>query len=314
VEEHSPKWYVIVNPVAGGSRGLDDFPLISKILRDEGIRYEPVFTEHKFHATELLVSAVREGYRHVIVVGGDGTLHEVVNGLFIQQVVRPDEVTLAVMATGTGNDWVRTLGFSTLHHESVRAIKAGRSFLQDVGVVTYEESHYRQSRYMVNVAGAGLDADVVRKFSRHRQKHHKLHTWSYVWCLLRAFLHYKPTGIKVWIDGRLIYNDLLLSVAVGICKYNGGGVQQLPEAVADDGLLDISLIRPIHIWNVIFRLRYLFNGDIYKIRHIVKARGHSVRIESAPEVSVEVDGELLGETPLEFTILHRAIRVIVPAK
>lgn len=314
MEERSPKWYVIVNPVAGGSRGLDDFPLISKLLRDEGIRYEPVFTEHKFHATELVVSAIREGYRHVIVVGGDGTLHEVVNGLFIQQVVRPDEVTLAVMATGTGNDWVRTLGFSTRHHESVRAIKAGCSFLQDVGVVTYEESHYRQSRYMVNVAGAGFDAVVVRKFSRHRQKHHKLHRWSYMWCLLRAFFHYKPTGIKVWIDDRLIYNDLLLSVAVGICKYNGGGVQQLPEAVADDGLLDLSLIRPIHIWNVIFRLRCLFNGDIYKIRHIVKARGHRVRIESAPEVSVEVDGELLGETPLEFTVLHRAIRVTVPAK
>lgn len=314
MEERSPKWYVIVNPVAGGSRGLDDFPLISKILRDEGISYVPVFTEHKFHATELLVSAIRDGYRHIIVVGGDGTLHEVVNGLFIQRVVSPDEVTLAVLAAGTGNDWARMLGFSTHHHESIRAIKAGRSFLQDVGVVTYEESQYRQSRYMVNVAGAGFDAVVVRKFSRHRQKHHKLHSWSYMWCLLRAFFGYKPTGIKVWIDDRLIYNDLLLSVAIGICKYNGGGVQQLPEAVADDGLLDLSLIRPIHIWNILFRLRYLFNGDIYKIRHIIKARGHSVRIASTPEVSVEVDGELLGETPLEFTVLHRAIRVIVPVR
>ena len=94
------KWFVIVNPVAGGGRGLDHFPQISKHLRDAHIRCEPVFTEHKFHATELTVTAVREGYRHIIVVGGDGTLHEVVNGLFIQQEVRPDEVLLAVVALG----------------------------------------------------------------------------------------------------------------------------------------------------------------------------------------------------------------------
>jgi hypothetical protein len=96
LEADKVKWFVIVNPVAGGGRGLDHFPQISKLLRDAHIVCEPVFTEHKFHATELTVSAVKEGYRNIIVVGGDGTLHEVVNGLFIQQEVCPDEVLLAV--------------------------------------------------------------------------------------------------------------------------------------------------------------------------------------------------------------------------
>ena len=82
------KWFVIVNPVAGGGRGLDHFPQISRYLREAHILCEPVFTEHKFHATELTVTAVREGYRRIIVVGGDGTLHEVVNGLFIQLATR----------------------------------------------------------------------------------------------------------------------------------------------------------------------------------------------------------------------------------
>ncbi len=96
------RWFVIVNPVAGGGRGLDHFPLISKLLRDAGIQTEPVFTEHKFHATELTVSAVKQGFRRIIAVGGDGTLHEVVNGLFIQQTVDPREVLLAVVAVGSG--------------------------------------------------------------------------------------------------------------------------------------------------------------------------------------------------------------------
>ncbi len=304
------KWFVIVNPVAGSGRGLDHFPQISKLLRDEHILCEPVFTEHKFHATELTVWAVRQGYRHIIAVGGDGTLHEVVNGLFIQQEVDPREVLLGVVAVGTGNDWMRMFGVPKRYQDAVRAIKEQHSFLQDVGVISYEESHYRQSRYMANVAGAGFDAAVNRRFT-HLQKKGRRGRWLYAWSMVQAFFRYKSTGVKVWVDDRLVYNNLLFSVAIGICKYNGGGMQQLPDAVADDGMFDVSLIRPIHFWHVLFRFRYLFNGGIYRIRHVLQERGSRIRIESSPEVSVEVDGELLGESPLEFSILHRAIRIVV---
>ena len=304
------KWFVIVNPVAGSGRGLDHFPQISKLLRDEHILCEPVFTEHKFHATELTVWAVKQGYRHIIAVGGDGTLHDVVNGLFIQQEADPREVLLGVVAVGTGNDWMRMFGVPRRYQDAVRAIKEQYSFLQDVGVISYEESHYRQSRYMANVAGAGFDAAVNRRFT-HLQKKGRRGGWLYAWSMVQTFFGYKSTGVKVWIDDRLVYNNLLFSVAIGICKYNGGGMQQLPDAVADDGMFDVSLIRPIHFWHVLFRFRYLFNGGIYRIRHVLQERGSRVRIESSPEVSVEVDGELLGESPLEFSILHRAIRIVV---
>ncbi|HJC76892.1 MAG TPA: diacylglycerol kinase family lipid kinase [Candidatus Alistipes excrementavium] len=304
------KWFVIVNPVAGSGRGLDHFPQISKLLRDEHILCEPVFTEHKFHATELTVWAVKQGYRHIIAVGGDGTLHEVVNGLFIQQEADPRDVLLGVVAVGTGNDWMRMFGVPRRYQDAVRAIKEQYSFLQDVGVISYEESHYRQSRYMANVAGAGFDAAVNRRFT-HLQKKGRRGGWLYAWSMVQTFFGYKSTGVKVWIDDRLVYNNLLFSVAIGICKYNGGGMQQLPDAVADDGMFDVSLIRPIHFWHVLFRFRYLFNGGIYRIRHVLQERGSRIRIESSPEVSVEVDGELLGESPLEFSILHRAIRIVV---
>jgi YegS/Rv2252/BmrU family lipid kinase len=304
------KWFVIVNPTAGGGRGLDDIPQISKLLRDAHIICDPVFTEHKFHATELTVTAVKEGYRHIIVVGGDGTLHEVINGLFIQQEVRADEVLIAMIAVGKGSDWVRTFGISDSYQGAVRAIKEGYSFLQDVGVVSYEEAHYRQNRYMVNMAGAGFDAHITRRFA-HLKKIGRKAPWRYTRCLVHQFFSYKSTGMKVWVDERLVYNDLLFSIAVGICKYNSGGVQQLPEAVADDGMLDLTLIRPVHFWHLLFRFHYLFNGNIYRIGHIMQERGSCIRIESSPEVSVEVDGELLGESPLEFSILHKAIRIVV---
>lgn len=310
IDTHNTKWFVIVNPTAGAGKGLTDYPLISKLLRDNSISHEAVFTEHKHHATELTVSAIDSGYRDIIVVGGDGTLHEVINGLFIQRTVAPDDVTIAVISAGTGNDWIRMFGIPRRYSEAIRAIKEGYTFLQDVAEVTYEEAKYQQRRYMANVAGIGFDAEVLRRTQQSSIKRH-LGRSGYLWCLIRSFFGHKDTGVKVWVDDRLIYNNLLFSVAMGVGKYNGGGIQQLPDAVADDGLLDITLIRPLHWWHVLFRIRRIFNGQIYSIGHVMHARGSKIRIESTPETPLEIDGELYGDTPIECRVLHRAVRVIV---
>ncbi len=304
------RWFVIVNPVAGSGCGLVDFPQISKLLHDNDIVCEPVFTEHKCHATELTVAAVNEGYRNIIVVGGDGTLHEVVNGLFIQKQVAPSEVTVAVIAVGTGNDWIRMYGIPKHYSEAIRAIREGHTFLQDVAEVGYEEAHYRQKRQMANVAGIGFDA-AVNHIYQHLKTKGRTGRGIYMWSMARAFFSYKSTGVKIWVDDRLIYNNLLFSIAIGIGKYNGGGMQPLPAAVADDGLLDITMIKPLHWWHVLFRLRHLFNGTIYSIGHVMHAQGRKIRIESSPEIPLEVDGEWLGVSPFEFCVEHRMVRVIV---
>ena len=290
---NSVRWFVVVNPISGYGKGLDDFPLISKLLRDNGIACEAVFTEHKYHATELTVSAITEGYRHIIVVGGDGTLHEVVNGLFIQKCVEPAEVTVAVISVGTGNDWIRMYGLPKQYSAVIRAIKEGYTFLQDVAAVEYEESRYNQTRYMANVAGVGFDAAVIKRGMTMRERGAKGAS-LYIRALISTFFRYKPTGVKIWIDDRLMYNNLLFSLAIGVGKYNGGGIQQLPIAVADDGLLDITLIRPIHWWHILFRLRRFFNGEIYSIGHVQHLQGSKIRIESSPEIQLEIDGELRG--------------------
>lgn len=304
------KWFVIVNPVSGSGKGLDDFPLISKLLRDNEIVCEAVFTEHKCHATELTVSAVTAGYRHIIVVGGDGTLHEVVNGLFIQQVVTPSDVTIALISVGTGNDWIRMYGLPKHYSSVIRAIKEGYTFLQDVAAVEYEESRYRQTRYMANVAGVGFDAAVIERGQRMRLKG-RSGASLYIRALIKTFFSYKHTGVKIWVDDRLVYNNLLFSLAIGVGKYNGGGIQQLPAAIADDGLLDVTLIKPLHWWHILFRLRRFFNGEIYSIGHVQHIQGSKIRIESSPEIMLEVDGELLGVTPVEFKVLNRAVKVVV---
>lgn len=309
-QQTTKRWFVIVNPISGGGRGLADFPKISHLLRESGIEHDPAFTEHRHHATELTVEAANRGYRKIIVVGGDGTLNEVVNGLFIQKQCEPKEILLAVIAVGTGNDWVRTFGIPRNYNAVIRAINEGRSYLQDVGAVTYTESKVEQTRYMANVAGLGFDAYVIEIFNHLKLKGRK-GKWLYLYSLLKGYFSAKPAGTTIEVDGKVIYNRLLFSLAVGVCRYNGGGIQQLPRAVANDGLLDLTIIRPVHWWHVIFRARRLFNGKIYSIGHVEHAQGKRVKIVSAPNIPLETDGELLGGTPVTISVVPQAIRIVV---
>ncbi len=308
--QEQDRWYAIVNPVAGSGKGLTDWPLISKLLRDHGIVPTYVFTERKYHAIELAVEAVNSGYRKIIVVGGDGTIHEVVNGLFIQKTVPTQDVLLAVIAVGTGNDWIRMFGIPRKYSEAIKAIVAGHSFLQDVGVISYYHASYKQSRYMANVAGVGFDAFVNRKYN-HLKEEGRRSKWLYLWSAFKAVLTYSSTGVKIWVDDQLVVNDLVYSATVGIGRYNGGGMLQTPNAVADDGLFDLTVIRRISKLGVIARFSALYDGSIYKIKKISLDRGRKIRIESSPEIAIEVDGEALGYSPFEFQVIDRAIRVVV---
>ncbi len=308
--EVNEKWFVIINPTAGRGRGLTDWPYISKLLRDHHVRHEYAFTERKYHATELAVEAIGNGFRQIIIVGGDGTIHEVVNGIFVQQQVPTREVLLAVIAVGTGNDWIRMFGIARKYSEAIRAIVERHSFLQDVGRVTYYESNYRQTRYMANVAGVGFDAFVIKRYV-HGVGQGRGGRWIYLRCLLQALLKYHSTGVKMWIDDEVVVKDLVFSATIGIGRYNGGGMLQVPEAVPDDGLFDVTVIRRMSLARIVYDFKLLFNGNIYRNEKVSMHRGRRIRFDSSPDIFVEVDGELLGNTPVEFEIIDRAIRVVV---
>ncbi len=307
------RWFAIVNPVAGEGRGLTDWPVISKLLRDNHIAFDFAFSEKKYHAIELTVEAVNNGYRRIIIVGGDGTIHEVINGLFIQQAVSTASVLLAVIAVGTGNDWIRMFGIPRKYTEAIRAMVEGHSFLQDVGVVSYYKSNFHQKRYMANVAGVGFDAFVNRKYNdlKEEGRHGK---WLYIWSSFKAVLRYSSTRVRVTVDDRQVVDEPVYSATIGIGKFNGGGMLQVPDAVADDGLFDLTVIRKISRLGVIWNFRSLYNGRIYEIPKISLNRGRKIKIESSPEIAIEVDGEALGYSPFEFEVVDRAVQVIVSEK
>lgn len=309
----SKRWTAIVNPVAGKGRGLTDWPVISGLLREAGIAVDAVFTLHKYHAMELTVEAIRQGYRQIIVVGGDGTIHETVNGFFIQQECPPTDILMAVIAVGTGNDWIRMFGIPRNYRDAIRSIKEGYAFLQDVGKVTYFESKVHQTRYLANVAGVGYDAAVCRDFNRLKEKGYK-GKWMYLFSAFREAAMHKSTEVSITVDGQEKFAGRLFSATVGICKYTGGGLSQTPSAIADDGLFDLTVIPQMNRLSLFRHFRVVYSDRIYEVPGISMFRGGTIRITSNPPMRLEIDGEILGYSDFEFQILERAIRVVVSEK
>ena len=132
------RWLAIVNLLSGSGKCGRDWENIAKMLYSNGIDFDTVFTGHRFHAIELTKRAiVEDGYRNLIAIGGDGTIHEVANGILLQQEIPSNEIRMGVIPVGTGNDWIRSFAIPREYESAVRTIAEGKEFVQDVAKVTF---------------------------------------------------------------------------------------------------------------------------------------------------------------------------------
>jgi YegS/Rv2252/BmrU family lipid kinase len=301
-------WICIVNKAAGGGRTEQDWPQIKSLLEKHEIRFEPHFTGRRLHASIIARNKIKEGYTKLIVVGGDGTMNEVINGLFSQDTIKTTEVMLGMISVGTGNDWARMFNIPKGYEEAVLTIKRQHTFIQDAGLVHYTRKGTEWKRYFINIAGLGFDARVTERSNRMKEKG-KSGAFLYFYTLLSSLLRYRSQKASIQIDGKRM-DRKVFSMNVGICKYSGGGMVQVPHAVADDGLYSITLIRKMGKLNVLANVKRLYNGTIDKHRRVETYMGESVKIVGSPRLQVETDGESLGSGPLDFSIIPRSVRVI----
>lgn len=302
------QWLVIVNPNAGSRKGRKDWEIISSLLRQYSIDFTERFTERKRHAIEITREIIGMGYRKIIVVGGDGTMNEVINGIFTQEWCHTSQITVGMITVGTGNDWGRMFGIPHDYKKAIELIKKNRICLQDAGVVSYFDGTTLNSRYFVNIAGLGFDALVVKRtnIAKDRGKSSKT---IYYWTLLRSLFSYKHTATEVVIDGKMIENDTF-SISLGIGRYSGGGMLQTPNALPDDGLFDITIIKNMRKGEIIRSLKKLYDGTILDHPKIEGYVGKNIKIDSDPLIHVEADGESLGHSPIEFNVVPKSINVI----
>lgn len=301
-------YLVIINPNAGKRKGKKDWEEISSLLHKAGIEFKSVFTESPGHAIDITVNHIESGYTRLIVVGGDGTMNEVVNGIFLQKRYPTADISLGMITVGTGNDWGRMFSIPKEYSKAVSAIKMNKSFIQDAGVVKYYHGDNEYRRYFVNIAGIGFDALVVSKTNKNKENGNS-GPWSYLKSIILSLVKYRNTYTSINIDSREIKNDVF-NISIGICKYNGGGMMQLPDAVADDGLFDVTVINKIRKLDVLLNIKRLYNGTITRHRLVDTYKGKTIFIDSEPVIHLETDGETLGHSPFMFEIIPGSIRVL----
>jgi YegS/Rv2252/BmrU family lipid kinase len=304
------KWLIIVNPNAGVKKGVKDWPHISNLLNLAGISHLCVLTEHRNHANHLAGEFIEEGYRNIAVVGGDGTMNEVVNGIFEQKLVSPDTITLGMIPVGTGNDWCRTFGIPFDYKNAIRILKNGKTFLQDVGKISYFKNQDSVHRYFINIAGMGYDALVAKKTNILKEKG-KGGPLTYLYFVFSSLFQYKFIEAVIEIDDQQVFKGEIFSMNAGICKYSGGGMMQVPGAVPDDGLFDFTLIKKTQKWVVIRYTKKLYDGTLIDLPFISTFRGKSIRIRSVGKIYLEADGESLGHSPFFYEILPQSLKVVV---
>ncbi|MBQ1964655.1 MAG: diacylglycerol kinase family lipid kinase [Tidjanibacter sp.] len=307
------RWLAIVNLLSGSGKCGRDWEHIARILYSKGIDFDTVFTGRRQHAIELAQRGIIEdGYRNIIAIGGDGTIHEVANGILTQTEVNPAEVRMGVIAVGTGNDWIRTYGIPRSYEGAAEVIAAGKEFLQDVGKATYiNRKGVEESRYCVNVSGAGMDAAVNLKVCQMKDKG-KNGKSSYTMQLARSVFGYRSCPMTVKVDGKQVASGMIMSVSVGIGQYNGSGMLQLPLSKADDGLLDCTIIDTMSALKIATVVGKLYDGKIYSVGKVHHHTGKCIEITAEDVREVEVDGEALGTTPVRFDISSKRLKVLVP--
>jgi YegS/Rv2252/BmrU family lipid kinase len=302
------EWLVIVNPNAGRGKGLRDWHVIAEFLTRAQLPFTVKFTESKGHAVILTQEGIKDGYRKIITVGGDGTLNEVVNGIFTNMGCTATDFSLALIPVGTGNDWGRMFGIPLDYEKATGIISEGKQMLHDVGTVTYFEGAEKKMRYFINIAGLGFESDVVRRTNHQKEKGYGGKA-IYFLNLLMSLLSYKNITAEIIVDGAKSKAEVF-SVNVGNGKYCGGGMRQTPNALPDDGLLDVTVINGIGKIEIIRSLKMLYNGTILSHPKIKGYRCRNLKVNSDSVIWVEADGESLGHTPAEFSIIPSGINIV----
>jgi YegS/Rv2252/BmrU family lipid kinase len=290
---------IIVNPQAKHGEGTKLTPVIEKLLAT--LPHDMVETTSPGHAVEIAASAA--GYDVVVAVGGDGTVHEVLNGLMRHPAEsRP---ALAVLPTGSGNDTCRTLGIPFDVSEAAMLLATGRRRRYDVGSCN--------GIFFNNSFAAGLDAKVTAKAVEYKVTKRRSGLWLYLTALLHVlFKDLDAYDITLGFDGATAQPARTLIIAMTNGATYGGGFKITPDADPTDGLFDVCMIDELGLLEALRRLPFVITGKHTKMPVVHMSRHSSALISSDVPLPAQLDGEVLLERRYEIEMLPGAIECIVP--
>lgn len=299
---------VVVNPASANGKTGKCWPEIAAAFKQEGLTFVHTLTEAPHHATEITSRYLSEGYNLVISVGGDGTANEVVNGFFTDGQTEHKNAAVAFFSTGTGRDFSRTIGSPANAAEAIRHIINSPVRPIDIGRVNYKNNDGKNEiRNFINVAGLGLDGDICLRVNRTSKVFGGF--VSFLWGTVVSLVLYKNHNMTVNVDGKLICDEPITVIVIGNGQYFGGGMRIAPDAVIDDGLFDIIILRNMSKLKLLMNLPKVYSGTHLSHPRIESLRGKKVEVLSSEVALLELDGEQTGQAPVEIEVIPRAINL-----
>jgi len=265
-----------------------------------------LFSERQGHLTELGRQAAESGARLLVVVGGDGSVNEVVNGIWDLA----DSPELAVIPRGTGWDFVRTFGIPRRIEAAAAIALGGAVRTLDVGKVAYRSWDGSDGEAVfANVASAGMSGAIAQRANQTTKALGG--KASYMMALLAVFARWSANELRVTVDGDE-RRGRMFDVVVANGKFFGGGMKICPDAAPDDGLLDVLTIGDVTKRDLVQTMPRIYRGTHLPHPKAELLRGRVVTVDSDTPVPVELDGEQPGTTPARFEAVPGRLRLRVP--
>lgn len=290
------KLLFIVNPSAGNGNAGKEWPEIEKEIDSNFPEHECVLTERPGHATELARNGALKGFDTIVSCGGDGTLNEVING------VAGSEIGVALIPLGTGSDFGKSIGIRSVQ-DALKALKSGRTEKVDLANVTFDETG--TSRTFINILEIGFGAEVMKYVNSHS----KAGKNSFLIGVLSVLMKLKRFRVKFELDKLQEMDTIEVIVANG--KYFGGGMLASPSSIISDGNLDVHIMKPVSKLTTLLRLKNLMNGTYIEKNFSYEFRGKAFHFLGEGNL-VEMDGEVVGNTPISISLLEKGVNFVVP--
>jgi len=296
---------LIVNLTAGGGKPNHHLATVLEYLKKKGLNYKVCTTSHQGEAVELAQKAADNGAELIVSVGGDGTVNEIVNGIMKSK----NSPALGIIPLGWANDFIKSTNIPSEIIKACKILIKGKTKKIDVGLINNQI-------YFANICGIGFDAEVTHLANQLKNRHPNWNTLSayiYVFATIKKLL--SPFGyheVKIKIDGQETQSKILF-IAVGNGKIYGGRFKITPEAILDDGLLEVCVVEEMGRFKYLMSIPKVFKGTHRSIKGINFYRAKEIIIESSEPILAQVSGEVIeGQKKFIITLLPKRLKLIVP--